>query len=142
MVLTMKQKKAITKEIAQRYQKTKKKQKGIIHDEFTALTGYNRVYASYLLNNHDIVVKTVKGTAIKADARLRVKRHRESPYETVKELLIIWQIYRYPCGKRLKPILSEAVAKLKRFGEIRINRDREDRRHLSKKMVSPHKISH
>lgn len=52
MGLTMKEKNAITIEIARRYQKASKKQKGIILNEFTALTGYNRAYASSLLSNH------------------------------------------------------------------------------------------
>lgn len=128
MGLTMKERKSVTKEIAQRYQKSGKKQKGLILDEFTALTGYNRDYASYLLSNHCRTVKTGKRTAIMADVRLKAKRHRESPYEAVrKQLTEIWQIFDHPCGKRLKPILSEAVAKLKTFNEIEISRDIEEK---------------
>ncbi len=67
MGLRMREKKSITREIAQRYQKAKKKQKGIILTEFMALIGYNRAYASYLLSNHGKVVKIGKSTAIKAD---------------------------------------------------------------------------
>lgn len=135
MGLTMKEKKAITMEIAHRYQKARKKQKGTILDEFTALTGYNRDYASYLLSNHGKTVKTGKKTVMVTDIRLKVKRHRESLYETVKKPLIkIWQILGYPCGKRLKPILREAVAKLKTFGEIEINRDTDEK--LSRISVS------
>ena len=44
MGLTIKEKRAVTKEIVQRYQKARKKQKGVILDEFTAFTGYNRDY--------------------------------------------------------------------------------------------------
>lgn len=128
MGLTMKEKKAITMEIAQRYQKARKKQKRIILDEFTALTGYNRAYASYLLSNHGKTVKTGKRTAIKADVRKKVKRYRERHYESVKKpLTMIWQILGYPCGKRLKPILSEAVVKLKEFDEINIDRETEEK---------------
>lgn len=128
MGLTMKERKAVTKEIAKRYKKARKKQKGVILDEFTALTGYNRAYASYLLSNHGKTVNTGRGTVLKADARMKAKRHRESPYESVKKPLIqIWQIYGYPCGKRLKPILSEAVKKLKAFGEIHIQRETEEK---------------
>lgn len=87
MGLTMKERKAVTKEIAHRYQKATKKQKGIILDEFTATTGYNRAYASYLLGNHGRTVKTGKTTAIKVDVRMKAKRLRRSPYETVKKPL-------------------------------------------------------
>ncbi len=52
MGLTMKERKSVTKELSIRYQKASKKQKGIMLDEFTALAGYNRSYASYLLMSH------------------------------------------------------------------------------------------
>jgi len=44
----MKERKAITAEVAGRYQRETKKKKGLILNEFTALTGYNRSYASHL----------------------------------------------------------------------------------------------
>jgi hypothetical protein len=50
------------------------------------------------------------------------------PHQKSKSILTkIWIIYSYPCGKRLKPILGEAVARLKGFGEISIDRDTEGR---------------
>jgi len=51
MGLTMKEKKAVSKEIAKRYKKARKKEKGKILDEFTKLTNYTRCYASYVLRN-------------------------------------------------------------------------------------------
>lgn len=47
MGLTMKERKAVVSEIAKRYKKASKKQKGIILDELIALTGYNRSYACF-----------------------------------------------------------------------------------------------
>ncbi|MBI4653374.1 MAG: transposase, partial [Nitrospirae bacterium] len=52
MGLMMKEKKSVVKETASRYQKAKKKLKGIILNEIVALTGYVRCYASYILRNH------------------------------------------------------------------------------------------
>jgi len=48
-MLNMRHKKEITAEVQARYKKAKKKQKKIILDEFVALTGYNRNYASRVL---------------------------------------------------------------------------------------------
>ena len=128
MGLTMKERKAVTRELFNRYKKAKKKEKGKILDEFTALTGYNRAYASYLLNRDGRTLKTSKNTVIKADARMKVKRQRRRYYEDIKKPLTkIWVIYSYPCGKRLRPILGEAVARLKEFGEISIDRDTEEK---------------
>ncbi|MBT9130140.1 MAG: hypothetical protein DDT40_00516 [candidate division WS2 bacterium] len=47
----MQVKKNVTKEVAKRYQKVRKKEKGRILDELVALTGYYRTYASWLLRN-------------------------------------------------------------------------------------------
>jgi len=49
MGLTVHERQAVTREAAQRYQRATKKQKRIMLDEFTALTGYHRTYASWLL---------------------------------------------------------------------------------------------
>lgn len=128
MGLTMKERKAVTREIALRYQKTNKKCKSMILNEFTALTGYNRAYASYLLSNHGKRIKIIKKTTVVVDVKRKVKRQRESPYVLVKKHLTkIWQILGYPCGKRLKPILAEAVTKLKSFKEIYLDREIEDK---------------
>ena len=48
-MLNMRHKKEITAEVQVRYKKAPKKQKKIILDEFVALTGYNRNYASRVL---------------------------------------------------------------------------------------------
>jgi hypothetical protein len=39
MGLTMRERRAVTKEIVRRYRASRKKEKGVILDEFTALTG-------------------------------------------------------------------------------------------------------
>ena len=49
--LTMKEKKALTREIARRYRRGSKKEKHMMLDEFTRTTGYNRKYAIHLLTN-------------------------------------------------------------------------------------------
>ena len=77
MGLTMKETKAVTKEIAQRYQRAAKKQKGLILYEFTALTGYNRSYASYLLSSHSKGIRVTQKVVLKADVNGRVKRQRK-----------------------------------------------------------------
>lgn len=45
----MGQKKAVTRELQNKYQKARKKEKIMILDEFTQLTGYNRSYAARVL---------------------------------------------------------------------------------------------
>jgi len=76
----MKDRKAITRELSEKYKNKKatKKQKGIILDEFTALTGYNRAYASYLLITHGKTIKVAKNRVIKADVKMKKRGKRRS----------------------------------------------------------------
>ena len=64
MRLTMKEKKKAVAILAPRYQKVSKKQKGKMLDEFTALTGYCRTHASYVLNMHGKRKRVSKNTVI------------------------------------------------------------------------------
>ncbi len=48
-MLDMRQKKAITKELKTRYNKATRRQKDVMLDEFCAVAGYNRCYASWIL---------------------------------------------------------------------------------------------
>ncbi len=58
MRLTMKEKQKVIQQVSKRYQKSRKKEKGRILDEFVQITGYNRSYASYVLKNWDKKVYT------------------------------------------------------------------------------------
>ncbi len=51
MALDMRTKRAVLKELAPAYQRASKKRKGAMLDEFIALTGYHREYASWLLRH-------------------------------------------------------------------------------------------
>jgi hypothetical protein len=51
MGLDMKDKKKICGQIARRYQKSGKKDKGKILDEYTETLGYNRNYFAHILSN-------------------------------------------------------------------------------------------
>ncbi|MBI5188960.1 MAG: transposase family protein, partial [Nitrospirae bacterium] len=126
MGLMMKEKKAVTKEVAKRYQKASKKQKGVILNEFIALTGYNRCYASYVLRNSGKrVLVRVKGkivAVILGHPRQKTVRQRKRIYDekVLHVLRSIWLISDYICGKRLAPLLKEMIPKLEKFKEIKL----------------------
>ena len=48
-MLAMRQKKAVTRELRDRYQRASKKEKTMRLNEFIQLTGYNRCYAGQIL---------------------------------------------------------------------------------------------
>lgn len=127
MGLRMSERRAVTREVAKRYQKSSKKQKGKILDEFTALMGYNRSYASHILSNWDRKVflrhrdKTV--AIIFGKVNRKSKRHRKRNYDkdVLNVLRSIWMISDYLCGKRLAPLLKEIIPQLEKFREIKLS---------------------
>jgi len=125
MRLTMTERKKATAIVAARYQKARKKEKGVILDEFTKLTGYGRRYASYVLRWHGKKVRINKSYVIQGDIRKTARRKKPKVYDSAVEeaLKKIWYIMDCICGKRLAPILREVVRRLERFREIRLSDD-------------------
>ena len=129
MGLTAKEKRAATKVTAPRYQKAKKNQKGIILEEFAALTGYNRCYAAYLLRIQGKKRYIDRNTVIVADSgKKRVKPRKRFYDELVITVLVqIWLIMDCLCGKRLAPMLPEVVPLLKKHKEITLDKTTENK---------------
>ncbi|MFW6149843.1 MAG: integrase catalytic domain-containing protein [Atribacterota bacterium] len=123
----MRHKKAITKELMARYNRATKKEKGIILDEFTALTGYNRSYSSWILKakkGKAVGYMSTGGKRIRfvVDKRKKKKKKRERIYghDVFVALKRIWTVFDFICGKRLAPFMGEAVDKLEKHKEIDI----------------------
>lgn len=125
MGLTMKERQSVTREVAGRYQKARKKGKGVILDDFVILTEYTRCYASYVLRNHGRKVRIARDKVMVVDVTKKAKRKRGRTYgEAVKKALTtIWYILDCICGKRLGPMLAEIIPKLERYGEISLDEE-------------------
>lgn len=123
MRLTVKERKKAVAIVSPRYQKARKKDKRLILDEFTELTGYGRRYASYVLRSHGRKVWVNATTRIQGDVRKRATRKKPPVYdnEVLEALRKVWDIMDYICGKRLAPVLKETVIRLERWREIRIS---------------------
>jgi len=124
-MLNMRHKKEITAAIQTRYKKATRKQKKIILDEFVALTGYNRNYASRILR---LYYGRYIGSIGKGKTKIRYvvgkdkkhKKDRKRFYDDcTKDILKkIWTMLDMPCGKRLAPFIPEIILKLEVFSEI------------------------
>lgn len=121
----MREKKALTAEIQDRYGKAAKKARSKILDEFTATTGYNRNYAARILRLRSgkvIGYTRIGGRKIKYVIGKRKKKKREKPriytYDVFLALRRIWTVFDFICGKRLAPFMAEAVEKLEAHREI------------------------
>jgi len=107
MELTMRQRQAVTRRLAQEYQRSSKKRKGQLLDTLVQLTGYQRSYAARVLRQRS------------QPSRPRT-RHKPPTYdgEVFRALGQIWVICACLCGKRLTPYLPEIIPVLERCGEL------------------------
>jgi len=86
-----------------------KKEKGKLLDEAQKRTGLRRKYLIRklrVLSNLD--KKKAKG------------RRRKQVYDGYVKVVLVkcWEIFDYPCGQRLKPLLSQEVKRLRELGEL------------------------
>jgi len=123
----MKEKKAVIRETAARYQKAEKKGKTKILDEYIELTKYNRKYASWILRNWGkAVFIRIKGKLVKLVAgEIKNKKRRNKPkkynHTVLKAIIKIWYIFDCMCGKRLAPALRSMLPILLKYDEIDVS---------------------
>ena len=127
MGLTMREKKALTNEIAARYRRECKTGKQAILDEFCRTTGYHRKYAVQVLNSWGKKkIHVVDGRLVEfvvGNPRKRKKRTRERVYdERVHGVLRkLWELFDYQCGKRLVVLIRTNIEILKAESEFDID---------------------
>jgi len=130
MGLTMNERKAVTRQQAPRYQQARKKDRGRILDEFTALTGYNRSYAAFVLRNwgrkriltmHGIRTIYVFGQQRKRTASQRPRRY---DHRMIAPLKFLWAVSGGLCGKRLAVFIRTTLPVLQRFEELPLDPER------------------
>ena len=109
------------KVLRERYWKAKgRREKSQILDEYCSNTGQSRKYAIRRL---------------RAGPRSTRARKRRWIYdgEIIAALAKLWEIFDYPCGGRLKPLLEAEVERLRGFGELEISDEVAERL----KQISP-----
>ena len=116
----MRERKAVTRMLVERYRKASKKEKGRMLDELIELTGYGRCYGAYLLRRYG---KRIRLGRVRLAAQMPGKarrRPRGSTYDAavVEVLTQLWRIMDYPCGKRLVVMLPEVLPVLEKHQEI------------------------
>ena len=100
------------KVLRERYLKAKtKKEKTEILDEYCRNTGQARKY----------VIRKIQP---EVDLRLKPKRRKQTyDGQVTAALAKVWEIFDYPCGQRLKPLLEVEIDRLREFGELNIPDD-------------------
>ena len=125
MGLTMKERYAIIRELAPRYQRSSKGERSKILDEFVRLAGLVRSYASHVLKvygtrrsvvvNGKRVVVIVGQTSLAKRQRKRARRYDHAVLDALKRL---WAFSNGLCGKRLAVFVRQTLPILERFGEL------------------------
>lgn len=95
---------------AKGYHLKTKTEKSMVLDEYCHTTGQNRKY----------VIRKIRSGGY-AEDRTRVRRrHRASYYdgEVTAALVTCWEIFDYPCGQRLEPLLKDEVSRLRQQHEL------------------------
>lgn len=120
MKIPMNERRALVRNHARTYQRAGKEEKGQILEIFVKATGYNRVYAAWLLRGHGKRVWCGPGHVVEGDVRASVKRTRGKTYgaELVKPLERIWTCLDCMCGKRLAAALPATLRALERHREL------------------------
>jgi hypothetical protein len=117
--LSMAERKAVTKELAARYRKASRKQKGVMLGELCALTGWHRDHARRALREVASAPPQPRGTRPVVAAR----RARPPVYgeEVITALRTVWAVLDYSCGKRLAAVMAEVVDALERHRELELS---------------------
>jgi len=108
----MKQRKAVTKELALRYKRASRGERSRILDEFTAITGYHRGHAARALR------QALKPKVAKKPDRRREKKYADAEFKAIRK---IWATLGMPAGKRLAPYMEEIVRVMERCGELELS---------------------
>src|SRR6058998_3156267 len=107
--LSMAQRKAVTKQMANRYRRAGKKEKGLMLDELCELTGWTRRHARRSLLEPARTSPT------------RIPRPRIYGEDVLGPLRFVWATLGGPAGKRLAPFMAEAIEALERHGELEVS---------------------
>ena len=116
--LTMAERHAVTRRLAEDYRRATKRQKGVILDTLCSITGYNRDHAARLLR---------AGPPGPRRPNRRRARPRIYDADVLFALRRVWATLDGVCGKRLAAAMPHIVPAMERFGELMISHEVRDK---------------
>lgn len=119
MALSMQEKQHVGKEVALRYLRARKKEKGIMLQEFCATTGYSPPYAAYLLRTYAkrVILGAVTLVPTRPSPWPRERKHVYGP-AVVEALVWMYHLAGELCGKRLQTAMPELLRAMARHGTV------------------------
>ena len=109
MKMSLQSKKELVKKVKERYLKSNKKEKSEILDELVKNIELNRNYLIQILS-----------PKIDLDFVNPINRKRREKYgnDVIAKLKEIWEVFDYPCGQNLAPMIKEYIEVLEKFKEM------------------------
>jgi hypothetical protein len=119
MALSMQEKQHVGKEVALRYLRARKKEKGVMLREFCATTGYSPPYAAYLLRTYAkrVILGNVTLVPTRPSPWPRERKHVYGP-AVVEGLIWVYHLAGELCGKRLQAAMPELLRAMARHGAV------------------------
>ena len=118
MKMSYQSKKELIKKVKGRYLKSSKKEKSEILNELSINTELNRKYLIHLLSP-------------KTDLNYvnPINRKRREKYDgyVIAKLKEIWEIFDYPCGQNLSPMMKEYIEVLEKFKEMSFSSEMKEK---------------
>lgn len=109
MKMSLPSRRELIRRVKSRYLKARKKQKSAILNELAENTGLCRNYLTQLLSpRKDLSFKSA----------INRKRHETYGTDVIVKLMYIWELFDYPCGQRLHPMMEEYIRVLEKWGEM------------------------
>lgn len=118
MPLTMAEKHAVTRKLADGYRRATKTEKGEILDTLCSITGYSRDHAARLLR---------AGPPPRTQPKRRRTRPRTYDADALFALRRLWATLDGICGKRLVAAMPAMVEAMERCGELMVSREVRDK---------------
>ena len=109
--LTMRERRAITRETTRRYRRANRRGKSAILNEFVCTTHLNRKYAIQLLKG----TLPIRPCSVRVGPRGRPRLYGQSVFVMLKRL---WALFDFMCGKRLACAIRVNLAVLEKFDEL------------------------
>jgi len=119
MALSMQEKQHVGKEVALRYLHARKKEKGVMLQEFCATTGYSPPYAAHLLRTYArrVILGAVTLVPTRPSPWPRQRKHLYG-LAVVEALVWMYHLSGDLCGKRLQAAMPELLRAMGRHGTL------------------------
>ena len=109
----MHSRKQYLEQVGREYTTAEKARRSKLLDEAEGRTRLNRKY----------LIRVLGSGAVCRGTKPKRRRGRSYGAAVLSALVEVWEMFDYPCGQRLEPVLRQEVGRLRRLGELRCSEE-------------------